>query len=56
MNKKITIEAARKTVNSAHDAGIRTGAFFILCYPGETDETVLDSLRFKEDIGKLCIF
>ncbi|HWR26350.1 MAG TPA: radical SAM protein [candidate division Zixibacteria bacterium] len=46
MNKKITVEAARKAVNSAHDAGIRTGAFFILCYPGETDGTVLDTLRF----------
>jgi len=22
------------------------GAFFILCYPGETDDTVLDTLRF----------
>ncbi len=50
MNKKITVEAARKAVNSAHEAGIRTGAFFILCYPGETDETVLDSLRFATSL------
>ena len=24
----------------------RSGAFFILCYPGETNETVLETLRF----------
>ncbi|NJD77200.1 MAG: B12-binding domain-containing radical SAM protein [Candidatus Methanoperedens sp.] len=50
MNKKITVEAARKAVNSAHDVGIRTGAFFILCYPGETNETVLDTIRFATSL------
>src|SRR5659263_590682 len=50
MNKKITVEEARKAVNSAHTAGIRTGAFFILCYPGETNETVLDTIRFATSL------
>jgi anaerobic magnesium-protoporphyrin IX monomethyl ester cyclase len=50
MNKKITVEEARKAVNSAHEAGIRTGAFFILCYPGETNETVLDTIRFATSL------
>jgi anaerobic magnesium-protoporphyrin IX monomethyl ester cyclase len=50
MNKKITVEAARKAVYSAHEAGIRTGAFFILCYPGETDKTVLDTLGFATSL------
>jgi anaerobic magnesium-protoporphyrin IX monomethyl ester cyclase len=50
MNKKITVDDARKAVCSAHNAGIRTGAFFILCYPGETDETVLDTLRFATSL------
>lgn len=50
MNKNITVENARKAVNSAHAAGIRTGAFFILCYPGETNETVLDTLRFATSL------
>jgi len=50
MNKKITVEAARKAVNAAHEAGIRTGAFFILCYPGETDRTVLDTLGFATSL------
>ncbi len=46
MNKKITLDGARKAVYAAHEAGLSTGAFFILCYPGDTDETVLETLRF----------
>lgn len=46
MNKKITVEDARRAVSAARDAGLKTGAFFILCYPGETCDTVLDTLRF----------
>ena len=30
--------------------GSRSGAFFILCYPGETDDTVLDTLRFATSL------
>ena len=26
------------------------GAFFILCYPGETDDTVLETLRFAASL------
>ena len=46
MKKKITPDRARKAVYAAHEAGLSTGAFFILCYPGETDDTVLETLRF----------
>ncbi len=46
MKKKITLDRARKAVHAAHEAGLQTGAFFILCYPGETDDTVLETLRF----------
>ncbi len=46
MNKKITSHAARKAVETAHNAGLKTGAFFILFYPGETDQSVLETLRF----------
>ena len=28
------------------EAGLEVGAFFILCYPGDTDETVLQTLHF----------
>jgi anaerobic magnesium-protoporphyrin IX monomethyl ester cyclase len=46
MNKHITRRQARDAVEAAHMAGLEVGAFFILFYPGETDETVLDTLHF----------
>jgi anaerobic magnesium-protoporphyrin IX monomethyl ester cyclase len=46
MNKKITLEQARQAVTAAHLAGLQVGAFFIVCYPGDTDETVLETLHF----------
>lgn len=50
MNKKITVDRARRAVEAAYKAGIRTGAFFILCYPGETDDTVLETLSFSTSL------
>lgn len=50
MNKKITTEQARQAVEAAHRAGLEVGAFFILFYPGETDETVLSTLRFATSL------
>jgi anaerobic magnesium-protoporphyrin IX monomethyl ester cyclase len=46
MRKGITAAQAHEAVWAAHDAGLETGAFFILCYPGEGDDTVLQTLRF----------
>jgi anaerobic magnesium-protoporphyrin IX monomethyl ester cyclase len=46
MNKRITTDQARRAVDAAHQAGIEVGAFFILCYPGDTDDTVLETLHF----------
>jgi anaerobic magnesium-protoporphyrin IX monomethyl ester cyclase len=46
MNKKTTRAQAQAAVEIARRAGIRVGAFFILFYPGETDATVLETLRF----------
>jgi len=46
MNKKITTAQAASAVAAAHKAKLEVGAFFILCYPGETDDTVLGTLRF----------
>jgi radical SAM superfamily enzyme YgiQ (UPF0313 family) len=46
MNKKITTDQAVRAVEAAHRAGLEVGAFFILCYPGDTNETVLQTLRF----------
>ena len=50
MNKRITVGEARRAVNDAHRAGLQVGAFFILCYPGDTDDTVLETLRFATSL------
>ncbi len=50
MNKQITPAQARRAVEIAHAAGIETGAFFILFYPGETKPTVLKTLRFAASL------
>lgn len=50
MNKKITVAKARQAVQTVQSAGITVGAFFILCYPGETNETVLNTIRFATSL------
>jgi anaerobic magnesium-protoporphyrin IX monomethyl ester cyclase len=50
MNKKITVQEARRAVEAAHGAGLEVGAFFILCYPGDTDDTVLQMLHFATSL------
>jgi anaerobic magnesium-protoporphyrin IX monomethyl ester cyclase len=50
MRKQITTDEARRAVEDAHRAGLQVGAFFILFYPGETDETVLNTLRFAASL------
>ncbi len=46
MRKQITVEQARSAVYNAKAAGLRVGAFFIIGYPGENDDTVLNTVRF----------
>lgn len=50
MQKQITVEQARKAVYNAKQVGLQVGAFFILGYPGENDETVLDTVRFASGL------
>ena len=50
MNKKITTDEARRAVTAAHDAGLEVGAFFIICYPGDTNDTVLNTLHFATSL------
>ena len=50
MNKKITTDEARRAVTAAHQAGLQVGAFFIICYPGDTDDTVLKTLNFATSL------
>ena len=50
MNKKITTDEARRAVIAAHQAGLQVGAFFIICYPGDSDDTVLNTLHFATSL------
>jgi anaerobic magnesium-protoporphyrin IX monomethyl ester cyclase len=50
MNKQTTIREARKAVLTMKAAGVLVGAFFIVGYPGETDNTILDTLRFASSL------
>jgi anaerobic magnesium-protoporphyrin IX monomethyl ester cyclase len=50
MNKGITVVKARNAVRAAHHAGLETGAFFMLGYPGETDDTVLETIRLANSL------
>lgn len=50
MNKRIVLNDVRDSVRVASQAGIETGGFFILGYPGETNESLLDTLRFSSSL------
>ena len=50
MRKQITVEQARKAVYVAKEAGLQVGAFFIVGYPGESDESVLGTVRFASGL------
>jgi anaerobic magnesium-protoporphyrin IX monomethyl ester cyclase len=50
MTKNITTDEARQAVYAAHQAGLQVGAFFILCYPGDSDATVLQTLHFATSL------
>jgi anaerobic magnesium-protoporphyrin IX monomethyl ester cyclase len=50
MNKQVTSDQAREAVQIAKSAEIQTGAFFIVGYPGETDDTVLETIRFASSL------
>lgn len=50
MNKQLTIEQAKRAVELTASSGLKTGAFFILGYPSETDRTVLETIRFATSL------
>jgi len=50
MHKGIKLEEIRRAFRLTHEAGIKTIASFIVGYPGETNETVRQSLAFAKEI------
>lgn len=50
MRKDIDLQTARRAVSNANSANIETGAFFIIGYPGDSDETILNTLKFATSL------
>jgi anaerobic magnesium-protoporphyrin IX monomethyl ester cyclase len=47
IGKRITPTQAQRAVENAQKAGIETGGFFILGYPGETNDSLIETLHFS---------
>ena len=50
MQKEITVKQAADAVRTTKNAGIQVGAFFILGYPGENQNTILDTVKFASSL------
>ncbi len=51
MNKRATVDEYKRGIELLKEAGILTYASFIVGFPGETEETVEDTIRFIDDTG-----
>ncbi len=50
MGKQFTLDEARRAVECVSSTGIDVGAFFIVGYPGETEATILDTLKYATSL------
>jgi len=50
MNKRATAKQAMDAVCVFKKVGVQVGAFFIIGYPGENDETVLETVNFASSL------
>ena len=50
MKKDIDVQVAKKAVSVAKSVGIETGAFFIIGYPGESNQTILNTIKFATSL------
>jgi len=50
INKGVTIEQIKQAVCYTHEAGIRTRGFFMLGHPGETEETIRETIALATSI------
>jgi anaerobic magnesium-protoporphyrin IX monomethyl ester cyclase len=50
MKKQITIKQVQNALSLCKSNGIQAGAFFIIGYPGESDKTVLTTLKFASTL------
>ncbi|MBN1832767.1 MAG: B12-binding domain-containing radical SAM protein [Deltaproteobacteria bacterium] len=54
MNKKATVAQAKEAVINTRRAGIYPNTTFIFGYPGETLETIQETIDFKREMGLEC--
>ncbi len=50
VRKGITLEQSRKAIEMAKAAGIETWGFFMMGLPGETEQTVRDTINFAKEL------
>jgi anaerobic magnesium-protoporphyrin IX monomethyl ester cyclase len=50
IRKGITLERAREMVRIAKEAGLKVAAFFIIGHPGETEDTIRDTIAFAREL------
>lgn len=50
MKKGITVEEVKRAFKLTRETGIKTEASFIIGMPGETEETILDSIRLWKEL------
>lgn len=50
IKKQINVEQAKQAVIISKETCIKVGAFFILGYPGESEDTVLDTVNFASSL------
>jgi anaerobic magnesium-protoporphyrin IX monomethyl ester cyclase len=54
MNKKATVAQAKEAITNTRKAGIYPNTTFIFGYPGETLETIQETIDFKREMGLEC--
>jgi radical SAM superfamily enzyme YgiQ (UPF0313 family) len=54
MNKKTTVARAKKAIGDTRKAGIYANTTFIFGYPGETINTIQETIDFKKELGIAC--
>jgi radical SAM superfamily enzyme YgiQ (UPF0313 family) len=51
MKKRITLDKAREAIRLCNELGIKSQAFFLFGIPGETKETIQQSIDFAKELG-----
>ncbi|MFC1821068.1 B12-binding domain-containing radical SAM protein [Thermodesulfobacteriota bacterium] len=54
MNKRATVEQAKQAIINTRKAGIYPNTTFIFGYPGETSETIRETINFKRELDIEC--